>query len=396
MSPMESETLRELTPNLDNGRYTLVDTLKEGRLYLAEKAGKRLVLKTSDGSAKGLDLLKREYELSIGLSHPGLAYVFTYEELSPVGPCLVQEFVDGETLAQWLTHKPGTKERRRVFSELLSVVGYLHQKGIIHNDLKPDNILITRSSSTVKLIDLGFSDNDSHTRKALGGTPGYASPELLAAGARDGGAGADRADAAGTACEVDAVGADRAAGAVGNACAVDARSDIYSLGVILRDLFPHRYACIVRRCLNRNPARRYRSAEALGRTLAAWTLPVRIILGLLFLALLAHLLTSTFMREREESRQNDALENAKVQVEAVYEQAIPAYRQALREATTLQDVTTAWLAFGEQLKQVNFDIPSATPESVRPALRDYIIERNTAIQNTLSDEMAARIREIQK
>lgn len=360
MSPMESETLRELTPNLDDGRYTLVDPLKEGRLYLAEKAGKRLILKTSDGSAKGLDLLKREYELSIGLSHPGLAYVFTYEEFSPVGPCLVQEFVDGETLAQWLSHKPGTKERRRVFSELLSVVGYLHQKGIIHNDLKPDNILITRSNGTVKLIDLGFSDNDSHTRKALGGTPGYASPELLAGGA------------------------------------IDARSDIYSLGVILRDLFPHRYACIVRRCLNRNPARRYPSAEALGCALDAWKLPVRIALGLLFLALLAHLLTSTFMREREEARQNDALENAKAQVEAVYEQAIPAYRQALREATTLQDVTNAWLAFGEQLKQVNFDIPSATPESVRPALRDYIIERNTAIQNTLSDEMAARIREIQK
>lgn len=81
---------------------------------------------------------------------------------------------------------------------------------------------------------------------------------------------------------------------------------------------------------------------------------------------------------------------------SVHEQAIPTYRQALREATTLQDVTNAWLAFGEQLKQVNFDIPSATPESVRPALRDYIIERNTAIQNTLSDEMAARIREIQR
>ena len=380
MSPMESETLRELTPNLDDGRYILVDTLKEGRLYLAESAGKRLVLKTSDGSAKGLDLLKREYELSIGLSHPGLAYVFTYEEFSPVGPCLVQEFVDGETLAQWLTHNPGTKERRRIFSELLSVVGYLHQKGIIHNDLKPDNILITRSSGALKLIDLGFSDNDSHTRKALGGTPGYASPELLAAGARDGGT-------------AGGAGADRAS-AVGTACAVDARSDIYSLGVILHDLFPHRYACIVRRCLNRNPARRYPSAEALGRALDAWKLPVRIVLGLLFLALLAHLLTSAFMREREEARQNDALENAKAQVEAVYEQAIPAYRQALSEATTLQDVTNAWLAFGEQLKQVNFDIPSATPESVRPALRDYIIERNTAIQNTLSEEMVARIREI--
>ena len=53
MSEPVSETLREVTPGLDDGHYSVVATLREGRLYLAEKAGKRFVLKTADG-AKGL------------------------------------------------------------------------------------------------------------------------------------------------------------------------------------------------------------------------------------------------------------------------------------------------------------------------------------------------------
>ena len=164
MSGFESETLREVTTRLDSGEYRIVSTLKEGRLYIAEKAGKRFVLKTAAG-AKGMEQLKREYELSIGLSHPGLAFVFTYEEDSPVGPCLVQEFVDGETLTLWLSGNPSSRERRCIYSELLAVVGYLHQKGVVHNDLKPDNILISKASGALKLIDLGFADDDTHLER---------------------------------------------------------------------------------------------------------------------------------------------------------------------------------------------------------------------------------------
>ncbi len=103
---MESETLREISTGLGVGEsYTVLSTIKEGRLYLAARAGKRFILKTSDGSAKGIEQLKREYELSIGLSHPGLAYVFTYEEFSPVGPCIGLENVVGETLTEWLSKK---------------------------------------------------------------------------------------------------------------------------------------------------------------------------------------------------------------------------------------------------------------------------------------------------
>ena len=381
MSEFVSETLREVTPSLDDGRYTVISAMKDGRLYLAERAGKRFVLKTAAG-ARGLEMLKREYELSIGLSHPSLAYVFTWEEDSPVGPCLVQEFVDGRSLAAWLAKKPSLKERRRIFGELLVVLGYLHGKGIVHNDLTPENVLVTRTGNALKLIDLGFADSDAYAQKALGGTRGYASPELVAGGT------------------------------------VDSRSDIYSLGALMQDIFPGRYGCIARRCLHPEPARRYQSVSALERALARRSLPLKIALAALLTAILAW----PFFRKpgvevvevesqalqavvdslqgvldehyRAEAELEAALASAKAEVDAVYRQTVPAFRKALRSAATSQEVTDAWLAFTEKTKKINYDIPSATPEPVRPALRDYIIERSNAILPQLSQEMAARINDL--
>ena len=385
MSEIVSETLREVTSSLDDGKYRIVSTLKEGRLYLAEKAGKRFVLKTAAG-AKGLEMLKREYELSIGLSHPSLAYVFTWEEDSPVGPCIVQEYIDGRSLGRWLSENPSRKERKRIFSQLLSVVDNLHKKGIIHNDLTPENILISRVGDTLKLIDFGFADDDSHLSHSLGGTRDYASPELLA-GEK-----------------------------------VDARSDIYSIGRLMQDIFPGRYRNIIRHCLNRNPEKRYPAVGALERTFKRRRLPLKIasaavVAGLLVfpifrkpkvvevpivvevesdsLRAVVDSLTKVIAdRDKEQADQKAALDNAKARVEAVYARAIPAFRKTLSEAKTTQEVTDAWLAFLETQKEVNFVIPEATPESVRPALRDYIIQRNNEILPAVGEEMNDRLFEL--
>ena len=384
---MVSETLREVTAGLDDGKYSIVSTLKEGRLYLAEKAGKRFILKTAEG-AKGLELLKREYELSISLSHPGLAYVFTYETDSPVGPCIVQENVDGETLDRWLSRKPALRERRRVFDELLSVMAYLHQKGIVHNDLKPENILITRSGQSLKLIDFGYADDSTHLEKAIGGTRAYAAAELIAGGE------------------------------------VDARSDVWSIGRLMLDLFPGRYRCIVRRCLRTAPENRFPSAGALQRAWRHRALPWKIAAALAAAALVLwpllrgprivtvpseelqeavdslHATVDSLQyelseRDRAEAEKADALESAKSKVEAAYSRAIPAFRKALRAATTQKEAYDAWMGFVESQKKINFDIPAAAPDAVRPALRDYIIQRNNEVQATLSAELNARILELQ-
>ena len=386
MSEIESETMREVTVSLGDGHYTILETIREGRLYLAEKAGKRFVLKTA-GGAKGLEMLKREYEMSIGLSHPGLAYVFTWEESSPIGPCLVQEYVDGETLTGWLKGSPGMKERRRIFGELLSAVAYLHKKGIVHNDLKPDNILVSRSGGSLKLIDLGFADSDVHMDHSLGGTLGYASPELVAGKQ------------------------------------VDARSDIYSLGRLLQDVFPGRYRSVVRRCLRPDPGRRFPSVEALSRTLAGRRMALWIALGIFAGSLVVWSLLrkpdvvqvpvaveveSDSLRsvvdslqgvidafKKEQAENEAALEAAKAKVEASYRRNIPVFRKALREARTRKEAAAAWMGFVENQKEVNFDIPAATPEAVLPALRDYVLQRNSEIQTQLSAELTARMQELE-
>lgn len=365
---MESETLREISTGLGVGEsYTVLSTIKEGRLYLAARAGKRFILKTSDGSAKGIEQLKREYELSIGLSHPGLAYVFTYEEFSPVGPCIGLENVDGETLTEWLSKKPSAKERRRIISELLSVTAYLHQKGVIHNDLKPENILIGQSGGSLKLIDLGFADDDSHSEKAIGGTRSYASPELLA-GKR-----------------------------------VDARSDVYSLGLLIRDIAPGRYRGIVRRCLKQAPGKRFASAGALERAWKRRLLPLwlglaataAVAVGCLLYAYIGLQKEFSALKEAETAR-TEALAAARAEVDAWYDSEIPAFLEALSAAKTPAAVSEAWAAFADKTALINLDLPERTPEEVRPALRDYLFQRYNDSFPALQDSLAKKMSEISR
>ena len=224
---MVSETLREITPSLGDGQYRIVSTLQEGRLYLAEKSGKRFVLKTAQG-ARGLELLKREYEIALRLQHPFIASAIGWEESTPIGPAIVIEYIRGRNLSDFLKEKPSMQTRRRIFAQLMEAVGAMHRQSIIHNDIKPENILITEADNDVKLIDFGFADGDAHIlEKGLGGTRQYASPELL------------------------------------EHLKTDARSDIYSIGCLMRDLFPGRYGRIARKCCKANPDKRYRNINAL-------------------------------------------------------------------------------------------------------------------------------------
>lgn len=387
MSVLESETLREITPDLADGSYTILGTIKEGRLYLAEKAGKRFVLKTASG-AQGLEMLKREYGLSLRLQHPFIAAAVGWEACTPVGPAIVMEYIRGRSLSAFLQEKPSLQARRRVFGQLLEAVGAMHRQSILHNDIKPDNILITEADNDVKLIDLGFADDDAQAlERGLGGTRQYASPELLAH--RD----------------------------------TDARSDIYSIGRLMQDLFPGRYGRIARKCGQAKPDRRYPSVAALEKAWRRRSLPWKVVSGLLMTGLLVWLVwgrpatvtapsehlqfsvdslqkmvdslqTELSARDRAEKEKATALADAKAKVEEGYSKIIPLFRKDLAAATTQKDATDAWMAFIEGQKKVNFDIPAATPEAVRPALRDYILQRNTDIQSRLYAELMERIAEL--
>ena len=209
------------------GDFKLLKTTAYASLYLVVKSGKRFFVKTTkDKSEWQMRLLIREYELALNAEHPHIVHVYTLEEVEPYGVAMVMEYVDGRTLDDYLAERPSLKERERIFDELLLAVEYLHKRGVVHNDIKPDNILVSYSSNTLKLIDFGLADSDAeYALRTLGCTPCYASPELRERGE------------------------------------VDARSDIYSLGVVMTEMFG---ASRVARCaMQDDPARRYASVAEL-------------------------------------------------------------------------------------------------------------------------------------
>lgn len=224
------------------------------RLYRVSRDGKYFIIKTSKDNTGRLNaLVRREYEISIDLDCPYIVNVFTYEQDTVVGPGIIMEYVDGRTLSEFLKENPSIQQRRRVFGQLLEAVAYLHRKSIIHNDLKPENILITHSDNTIKLVDFGLSDDDAHyLSKTPGCTPEYASPELLA-----------------------------------HSAPLDARSDIYSLGLLMRDIFGGKYRYISGKALRKDAAKRYANVEQMQKAFKrTHSIPLVAAAVLLFLATL--------------------------------------------------------------------------------------------------------------
>jgi len=218
------------------GAYTLIDLLGEGGMgavYLAEQDRPRrmVALKLIRPGLVTPRLLKRfelESEMLARLQHPGIAQIFE-AGAAPTGdgvqPYFAMEYVRGPTLTVFARDQSlSTRERLSLFVRVCDAVHHAHQKGVIHRDLKPGNILVnvpegvdpTNRASVVaaaqpKVLDFGVAraadaEADSRTLQTeagqLIGTLSYMSPEQVAA------------DPAG----------------------LDTRSDVYTLGVILFEL----------------------------------------------------------------------------------------------------------------------------------------------------------------
>ena len=230
----DSMTFRPVTAELNIiagfSEPELISSTGNSLLFRIKNYGKYFMLKTpKQVNAMSLDILKREYEISLSLNHYNIVNAITFLPDSPVGPGILMEYVDGRNLNDFLAENPSKNERIKVAEQIISAIAHVHLSNIIHNDIKPENILVTRVNGDAKLIDFGLSDNDAfYVNKHLGGTPRYASPELLAQESE-----------------------------------IDSRSDIYSLGMILRDLFGNKYSGITERCMQKDKALRYRDAEEL-------------------------------------------------------------------------------------------------------------------------------------
>ncbi len=218
-------------------------------LYRARRFGRYYVLKglapeyRDDPAMR--EYLSKEYQIGVQLDHPHIVRVNSLEEDPKAGLCIVMEYVDGQSLDQWLLTKPSATARKRIIRQILDAMAYCHERQIWHLDLKPSNILITKDGLTAKIIDFGLSDNSGFAFRQTGGTRKYAAPEQLAGQY------------------------------------ADHRSDIYALGGILKRMFPHRYGRVVRRAQRPEPNKRPQSVTALAKLMRPrwelWLLPVLLI-----------------------------------------------------------------------------------------------------------------------
>lgn len=230
--------------------YSVLYTVISGERKLFLKA----LNKKEGSSTENMARLQREYKLLERLyGNEHIVRCIGWREDVEVGPCIVMEYVDGETLADYLKTSPSNRDKKRILNELLDALAFIHNHQVVHNDLKSENILITHNGHNVKLIDFGYADNDSHLDKATGGTKAFASPEL-------------------TRQET-----------------TDAISDIYSLGFIIKALFPHRYGTVVRKCQRKEASKRFQRVSEVGKAIRQrefikWLVVMALAIGMAILA----------------------------------------------------------------------------------------------------------------
>ena len=133
----------------------------------------------------------REARTAAQLSQPNIVPIHTVDEVGPF-VFFVMAFIDGETLGERVRAQGPlpAQEMARILREIASALAYAHGQGVIHRDLKPDNIILERATGRAVLTDFGIARRLETTGLTAGGeligTPEYMSPEQATGGALDG------------------------------------------------------------------------------------------------------------------------------------------------------------------------------------------------------------------
>jgi serine/threonine-protein kinase len=262
------------------GKYMLEVELGRGGMGVVYRARQvdldrpvalKMVLSSHLASPEALDRFQEEARAAAGLAHPHIVTVYEAGQIDGQ-PFFAMQLVEGSSLSQRARGAPlPPEEAARIVRAVAEAVHHLHEHGIVHRDLKPSNILLDESGHPY-VTDFGLVKvlDGSHrtTTGAIIGTPSYMSPEQ-ATGGRD----------------------------------LGPASDVYSLGAILYELLtgqppfheespldtlvqvleseptqprrlrpqiPADLELICLRCLEKTPADRFASAEAVARALDAF------------------------------------------------------------------------------------------------------------------------------
>ncbi|HEX9104182.1 MAG TPA: serine/threonine-protein kinase, partial [Polyangia bacterium] len=204
------------------GNYVIQRQLGEGGMgavYLAEhprigrKVAIKVLLRELSANAQAVTRFFNEARASSEIRNEHIVDVLDFGELADGASYLVLEFLDGQTLTQLLSRGPlGVRRTLHIVNGVGRALGAAHAAGIVHRDLKPDNVMLVKRGSDddfVKVLDFGIAklsqaqlEPGMKTKTgALLGTPSYMSPEQC------------------------------------RGLPVDHRSDIYSLGVMMYQMF---------------------------------------------------------------------------------------------------------------------------------------------------------------
>jgi serine/threonine protein kinase len=136
---------------------------------------------------KNLVRFQRECIAAASLNNPNIVHVYGQGSIDG-RPYMVNEYVKGQTLRDKLnfssSHHLGALEACEVMLQLTSGVQYIHNHGLVHRDIKPDNLFYL-SDGSVKIADFGISTQigEKNTSDAVSGTIFYTAPEILLGGA---------------------------------------------------------------------------------------------------------------------------------------------------------------------------------------------------------------------
>jgi serine/threonine-protein kinase len=200
--------------NVLDGRFEITDIIaKSGMASLFKandrKTGAAVALKVPylqiESDPAGFDRFRREEEIGLELSHPYILKFIPVENKSR--PYLVMEYLEGQTLSELLKNIRPLPEPDavKIASRIGEALEYLHRKGVVHRDLKPQNIMLCNDGS-IRIMDFGIARSQASRRLTfVGFTPAMGTPDYMAP--------------------------EQVRGSRG-----DHRTDIYSLGAILYEM----------------------------------------------------------------------------------------------------------------------------------------------------------------
>lgn len=140
-------------------------------------------------SERLVERFQRERQTLAGLEHPYIARLYDGGETADGAPFIVMEYVDGQPIADWADAQGLDRDGRlKLMSDVCDAVAYAHRNLVVHRDITPSNVLVTRDG-TVKLIDFGIAkpadeggDGNNIAPSSIASlslTPGYAAPERM-------------------------------------------------------------------------------------------------------------------------------------------------------------------------------------------------------------------------